>query len=129
MNSHESERNFDVEVDVDVDDDSPVVLVVFVLCVPGAIELDRSLDDEDGTAVLARVKRLSKPPLVLVDRCCCCGVSFEVTGLELTVKLLFLPDASTLVPESPIVVLFVAVVVGVVGDVAGSCSKFRKIIF
>ena len=122
MNSHDSERNLDVvDVEFDVEVDSPVVLAAFLLCVPGAIELDRSLDDEDGTAVFARVKRLSKPPLVLVDRCCCCcGVSFEVTGLELTVKLLFLPDASTLVPESPIDVLFVTAAVGVVGDVAGS---------
>lgn len=55
------------------------------------------LEAEFDTVVLARVNRLKSPP-PLLDR-----VVGDSDDFVLTVKLLFLPDASTLVPDTTVV--------------------------
>lgn len=56
------------------------------------------LEAEFDTVVLARVNRLKSPP-PLLDRV----VAGDSDDFVLTVKLLFLPDASTLVPDTTVV--------------------------
>ena len=79
MNSQESERVLES-------------LVVAVDVLFGVV-----LEAEFDTVVLARVNRLKSPP-PLLDR-----VDGESDDFVLTVKLLFLPDASTLVPDTTVV--------------------------
>jgi len=80
MNSQESERVLEsLAVEVDV---------LF-----GVV-----LEAEFDTVVLARVNRLKSPPPPLLDR-----VVGDSDDFVLTVKLLFLPDASTLVPDTTVV--------------------------
>lgn len=95
MNSQESERVLES-------------LAVAVDALFGVVLLEAA---EFDAVVLARVNRLKSPP-PLLDR-----VDGDSDDFVLTVKLLFLPDASTLVPDTTVVFdefEFVLLPVGVV---------------